>query len=64
MAPEEAHELRGYVHNVVFTCGAIPEDDGTLKIYYGGCDTNMNVAEAKIDDLVDLCLTNNRPPLG
>jgi len=64
LAPDQPHELTGYVHNVVFTCGAIPEDDGTVKIYYGGADTNMNVAIAKIDDLINLCLTNPRPPLG
>ncbi len=64
LAPDALHEVTGYVHNVVFTCGAIPEDDGTLKIYYGGADTNMNLAEAKIADLIDLCLNNPRPPLG
>jgi predicted GH43/DUF377 family glycosyl hydrolase len=53
----------GYVHNVVFTCGAIPEDDGTVKIYWGGADKVMCMGEAKIDDLVNLCLTKSRPPL-
>lgn len=64
LAPDQIHEMTGYVHNVVFTCGAIPEDDGTVKIYYGGADTNINVAIARIDDLIDLCLNNPRPPLG
>ena len=36
LSPEDPWELTGYVHNVVFTCGAIAEDDGTLKIYWGG----------------------------
>jgi predicted GH43/DUF377 family glycosyl hydrolase len=62
--PDQSHEINGYVHNVVFCCGAIPEENGTVKIYYGGADTNMNVAEAKISDLIDLCLNNPRPPLG
>jgi predicted GH43/DUF377 family glycosyl hydrolase len=54
--------LTGYVHNVVFTCGAIAEDDGTVKIYWGGADSVMCVGVAKIDDLIDLCLKKTRPP--
>lgn len=60
LQPEEPYEITGYVHNVVFTCGAVPEDDGTVKIYWGGADTVMCVGTAKIRDLVDLCLTNSR----
>ncbi len=63
LQPEEPYEITGYVHNVVFTCGAIPEDDGTVKIYWGGADTVMCVGTARIDNLVDLCLTNSRKPL-
>jgi predicted GH43/DUF377 family glycosyl hydrolase len=56
LAPHEFHERVGYVPNVVFTCGAIPEDDGTVKIYYGCSDTTMSVAEGRIDDLIDLAM--------
>ncbi len=64
IAPDQLHEHVGYVHNVTFSTGWIPEPDGTVKIYYGGADTNMNLAFAKIDDLVELALTGKRPPLG
>jgi len=64
LSPEDPWELTGYVHNVVFTCGAIAEDDGTLQLYWGGADNVMCVGTANIDDLVDLCLTKNRPPLS
>lgn len=63
LSPEDPWELTGYVHNVVFTCGAVAEDDGTVKIYWGGADSVMCVGVAKIDELVDLCLRKNRPPL-
>ncbi|MBN2412889.1 glycoside hydrolase family 130 protein [candidate division KSB1 bacterium] len=63
LQPEEAYELTGYVHNVVFSCGAVPEDDGTVKIYWGGADTVMCVGTAQIDDLVDLCIHNSRRAL-
>ena len=64
LSPEDLWEITGYVHNVVFTCGAIPEDDGTVKIYWGGADTVMNVGTANIEELVDLCLDNSRSPMG
>ena len=54
--PEHDYENRGRVSNVVFTCNAIPEDDGTLKIYYGAADTNIGLATGKIDELVEECL--------
>ena len=46
-----------YVHvpNVVFTCGALKRDDGTILIYYGGCDTVMNVGLSHEDVLAELC---------
>jgi len=64
LQPEDPWEVSGYVHNVVFTCGAIPEDDGTVKIYWGGADTVMCVGTALVEELTELCLKKPRPPLG
>lgn len=63
LQPEETYEITGYVPNVVFTCGAIPEQDGSVKIYWGGADTVMCVGTANIEELVDHCLNNNRSAL-
>ena len=63
LQPEETYEITGYVHNVVFCCGAVAEDDGSVKIYWGGADKVMCVGTAMIEDLVDHCLENNRPAL-
>lgn len=63
LQPEDQWEVTGYVHNVVFTCGAVPEQDGTVKIYWGGADKVMCVGTARIDQLVDLCLTDARPAM-
>jgi predicted GH43/DUF377 family glycosyl hydrolase len=63
LQPEDPWEIVGYVHNVVFICGAVPEDDGTLKLYWGGADKVMCAGTAVIDELVQLCLTNSRPPV-
>jgi len=60
LQPEDAWERVGYVPNVVFTCGAVPEPDGTVKIYWGGADTVMCAGEANISEIVDLCLEHPR----
>jgi predicted GH43/DUF377 family glycosyl hydrolase len=63
LQPEDPWEVTGYVPNVVFTCGAVPEDDGTVKLYWGGADTVMCAGSAVIADLVELCMSDSRPPL-
>ncbi len=63
LQPEEAYEITGYVPNVVFSCGVIPEPDGSVKIYWGAADTVMCVGTAAIDELVDHCLKNSRKAL-
>jgi len=54
--PEHDYEMRGRVANVVFTCNAILEDDGMVKVYYGAADTNIGLATAKLDDIIAECL--------
>jgi predicted GH43/DUF377 family glycosyl hydrolase len=63
LQPEDEWEVTGYVHNVVFTCGAIPEEDGSVKLYWGGADKVMCVGTASLDELADLCLTQGRPAM-
>ena len=63
LQPEEEYEITGYVHNVVFCCGAVPEDDGNVKIYWGGADKVMCVGTANLEALVDQCLDNPRQDL-
>jgi len=63
LQPEEQYEITGYVHNVVFCCGAVPEKDGSVKIYWGGADSVMCVGTANIEQLVDHCLNKSRQPL-
>lgn len=62
LQPEEPYELTGYVHNVVFTCGAIAIDSKTIRIYWGAADSVMCVGEVSVDDLIDLCTKNSRKP--
>ena len=56
LSPREDYERIGDVGNVVFACGAILEDDGELKVYYGGADTYLCVATTNFEKLVDFSL--------
>ncbi|MFZ0926622.1 MAG: glycosidase [Halobacteriota archaeon] len=58
-------EEADYIHvpQVVFTCGAVHRDDGTILIYYGGNDTVMNVGVTHEDVLVALCESYGQNPL-
>ena len=56
LAPETKWEAdEGFRTNVIFPGGLIPEDDGTVKIYYGASDTVECMATARLDDLLALC---------
>lgn len=57
--PERCYEMQGRVMNVTFTCNAIPEPDGTVRIYYGAADSCIGLATAKLDDLVAACFVGN-----
>jgi len=62
LEPEEIYEVGeegAYVPNVVFTCGAVPRvdkeilgDDDEILVYYGGADTVVCVATARVSDLI------------
>jgi len=57
MVPEPPYdyETDGYRSYTLFPCATILEDDGTVRIYYGACDTVVALATAKLDDLIELC---------
>lgn len=55
LTPREYYERVGDVGNVVFSCGAILEDEGRLRIYYGAADTCICLGFANVGDLIDRC---------
>jgi 4-O-beta-D-mannosyl-D-glucose phosphorylase len=48
---------------VVFTNGAIAEEDGRLLIYYASSDTRLHVAESTVVQLLDYCFNTPADPL-
>jgi predicted GH43/DUF377 family glycosyl hydrolase len=55
LAPREAYERTGDIPNVVYSTGAILEDDGTLRIYYSGADTCICIGTVRVDELMQFC---------
>lgn len=55
ISPDMDYERIGDVNNVVFSNGWILEDNGDIKIYYSGADTNICLAETNVDYLLSLC---------
>jgi len=62
LAPIGAERV-GDVSNVVFTNGAIADDDGKVYIYYASSDTRLHVAVTDLDRLVDYTFNTPKDPL-
>lgn len=50
LEPEETYETQGFFGEVVFTCGALLEDE-VIKIYYGAADDSICLAEISLTEL-------------
>lgn len=55
LGPKENYERTGDVPNVVFCNGAIVEDNGEVKIYYGASDQVVCLATTTIERLLQAC---------
>jgi len=51
LAPEQEHEIHGFFGNVVFTCGAVLEDDGAVTVYYGAADAVVCAARFSLEEI-------------
>jgi predicted GH43/DUF377 family glycosyl hydrolase len=55
LAPREKYERIGDIPNVVFSCGALLDDDGVLEIYYGASDSCIALGTAPLEDILENC---------
>ena len=62
IAPRDWERV-GDVSNVVFTNGAIADEDGSVYIYYASSDTRLHVASATIEKLLDFAFNTPADPL-
>jgi predicted GH43/DUF377 family glycosyl hydrolase len=59
LTPREKYERVGNVPNVVFSCGALLEDD-RLNVYYGASGSCICLGTARLDDLLQACFEGER----
>lgn len=60
LSPREYYERVGDVNNMVFTTGAVLNEQlGNLMIYYGAATNSICMGWAKMDMLVERCLSND-----
>ena len=62
IGPREGERI-GDVSNVVFTNGAIADDDGQLYIYYASSDTRLHVASTTVEKMLDYAFNTPADPL-
>ncbi|MBN2182002.1 MAG: glycoside hydrolase family 130 protein [Sedimentisphaerales bacterium] len=58
LAPREKYERIGDVGNIVFSCGALLEEDGRLKIYYGASDSCICLGVTSLDEIIQICIND------
>jgi predicted GH43/DUF377 family glycosyl hydrolase len=52
LAPEALYECSGFFGKVIFSCGALLENE-KVKIYYGAADTCICYAEVSLSDIIE-----------
>jgi len=55
LSPREDYERIGDVNNVIFSCGALVEDDGQLDLYYGASNSCICLGTGKLADIIGVC---------
>jgi predicted GH43/DUF377 family glycosyl hydrolase len=55
LSPREKYERIGDVPNLVFPSGAIADNDGNLKIFYGAANSCICVGTTTIDKIIENC---------
>ena len=56
LSPRMDYERIGDVGNVVFSCGALPHENGDVYIYYGAADTSICLGICSMEDLIASCV--------
>lgn len=55
LSPRTALERLGDVPNLVFSCGALIEPDGEVKVYYGAANSCICLGLTSVDEIVRAC---------
>jgi predicted GH43/DUF377 family glycosyl hydrolase len=63
LEPDFDYENQGFKPGIVYSCGAVIKD-GELYVYYGGSDSVVCVAMARLDDFLNELKKHGAPKLG
>jgi predicted GH43/DUF377 family glycosyl hydrolase len=55
LSPRERYERIGDVGNVVFSCGAVIEDNNRVMLYYGASDSCICLGTCTLDSILEIC---------
>ena len=56
LSPRERYERIGDQPNLVFSCGAILQENDEMQIYYGASDSCICLGTAHINDILHVCI--------
>ncbi len=62
LEPDAYYENQGFKSGVIYSCGAVIKE-GQLIVYYGGADTVVCVASAKLDEFLGQLVGQGNPRL-
>lgn len=60
LSPREYYERIGDINNLIFSCGAISEDDNTIKLYYGASDNCLCLGTTALKNIIDTCVESEK----
>ncbi len=60
LSPREPYECIGDISNMVFSCGAILEENNSIKLYYGTSDNCICLGYTTLDEIIETCMQSKR----
>lgn len=58
LSPRKLYERIGDLNNIVFSTGAILEDNGEIKLYYGAADNCICLGTTTLSEVINFCKNN------
>jgi len=60
LSPRERYERIGDLSNIVFSTGALLDEDGALTVYYGAADSCICTGTATVEEVVGRCVASKK----
>jgi len=60
LMPREDYERIGDMPNLIFSCGAVIEDGGKFRLYYGAANSCICLGTTDVEKIVEACLSSER----